>query len=268
MKERMGMVIDFHVHCFTDELAAKAVPKLEKCANITARLDGTVSSIKESMKKAGIDKSVVLSIATKPSQTEKINTWSSSIQDDSIIAFGSIHPENENWKDELLRLKEMGIKGIKLHPDYQQFFVDDEKMYPIYEFAGELGLIVLFHAGLDIGLPAPCHATPDRLRRVVDAFSGLKIVAAHMGGFSYWDEVEEYLLGTDIYLDTSYGLSFLDDKQARRIISNHGYRKILFATDSPWGDQSEEVERIREFSFEPHVEKAILGMNAKELLGI
>ncbi len=262
------MIIDFHVHCFTDELAPKAVPQLEKCAKITARLDGTVSSIKESMKKAFIDKSVVLSIATKPSQTEKINTWSSSIQDDSIIAFGSVHPENENWREELLRLKKMGIKGIKLHPDYQQFFVDDEKLYPIYEFAGELGLIVLFHAGVDIGLPAPYHATPDRLRRVVDAFSGVKFVAAHMGGFSYWDEVEEYLLGTDIYFDTSYSLRFMDSGQARRIINNHGYKKILFATDSPWGDQSEEIEKIREFSFEPDVEKAILGLNAKELLEI
>ena len=125
------MIIDFHVHCFTDELAPKAVPQLEKCANITARLDGTVSSIKESMKKAFIDKSVVLSIATKPSQTEKINTWSSSIQDDSIIAFGSVHPENQNWRDELLRLKNMGIKGIKLHPDYQKFFVYDDKVYPV-----------------------------------------------------------------------------------------------------------------------------------------
>lgn len=262
------MIIDFHVHCFTDELAPKAVTQLEKCAKITARLDGKVSSIKESMKKAGIDKSVVLSIATKPSQSEKINTWSSSIQDDSIIAFGSIHPENENWKDELLRLKKMDIKGIKLHPDYQQFFVDDEKMYPIYEFAGELGLIVLFHAGVDIGLPCPYHATPERLRSVVDAFQGVKFVAAHMGGFSYWDGVEKYLLGTDIYFDTSYSLRFMDVEQARRIINNHGYRKILFATDSPWGDQSEEIEKIREFSFEPGVEKAILGLNAKELIGI
>ena len=97
------MIIDFHVHCFNDELAAKAVPQLAKCANIPARLDGTILSLKESMKKAGVDKSVVLSIATKPSQTEKINNWTALIQDDSIIGFGSIHPENENWKEELLR---------------------------------------------------------------------------------------------------------------------------------------------------------------------
>ncbi|MEN2775473.1 amidohydrolase family protein [Acetivibrio clariflavus] len=262
------MIIDFHVHCFNDELAAKAVPQLAKCANIPARLDGTILSLKESMKKAGVDKSVVLSIATKPSQTEKINNWTALIQDDNIIGFGSIHPENENWKEELLRLKENGIKGIKLHPDYQKFFVDDKKMYPIYEVAIELGLIIIFHAGVDIGLPEPYHATPERLRRVIDDFPGGKFVAAHMGGFSYWDEVEKYLVGTEIYFDTSYSVRFMNEQQVRRIINNHGYKKILFATDSPWGDQSEEVQKIREFSFGYEIESAILGLNARELLGI
>jgi predicted TIM-barrel fold metal-dependent hydrolase len=261
------MIIDFHVHCFADELATKAVPKLAECAKIPARLDGRVSSIKESMRKAGIDKSVVLSIATKPSQTEKINTWSSSIQDDSIIAFGSVHPES-NWKSELPRLKEMGIKGIKFHPDYQKFFVDEKNMFPIYELAVNLGLVIVFHAGVDIGIPEPCHATPERLRRVIDAFPEGKIVAAHMGGYSYWDQVEEYLVGTGIYLDTSFGLRFMTSEQSRRIINNHGYKKILFASDSPWGDQSEEVEKVREFCFDPEVESAILGLNAKRLLEI
>ena len=262
------MIIDFHVHCFNDELAAKAVPQLAKCANIPARLDGTILSLKESMKKAGVDKSVVLSIATKPSQTEKINNWTALIQDDSIIGFGSIHPENENWKEELLRLKENGIKGIKLHPDYQKFFVDDKKKYPIYEEAIEQGLIIIFHAGVDIGLPEPYHATPERLRRVIDDFPGGKFVAAHMVGFKYWDEVEKYLVGTEIYFDTSYSVRFMNEQQVRRIINNHGYKKILFATDSPWGDQSEEVQKIREFSFGYEIESAILGLNARELLGI
>jgi len=260
------MIIDFHVHCFTDELASKAIPQLARRANITPRLDGTISSMKESMKKAGVDKSVVLSIATKPSQVEKINTWTASIEDDSIVAFGSVHPDDENWKAELLRLKENGIKGIKLHPDYQKFFVDDKKLYPIYELAVELGLVVVFHAGVDIGLPKPYHATPEGLRRVIDDFPKGKFVAAHMGGFSYWDEVEKYIVGTEIYFDTSYSMSFMKAEQVRRIIDNHGYKKILFATDSPWGDQSEDVKKFREFSFSSEIESAILGLNAKELL--
>ena len=262
------MIIDFHVHCFNDELAYKAVPKLAKCANIPARLDGTISSIKESMKKANVDKSVVLSIATKPSQTEKINTWTALIQDDSIIAFGSVHPENENWRDELLKLRQNGVKGIKFHPDYQKFYVDDKKVYPIYELAIELGFIILFHAGVDLGLPKPYRATPERLRKVIDNFPEGRFVVAHMGGFLYWDEVERHLVGTEVYFDTSYSLRFMDIDQAKRIINNHGYKKILFATDSPWGTQSEEVSKVREFSFGSEIESAILGLNAKELLGI
>lgn len=262
------MIIDFHVHCFTDELAAKAVPQLAKRANIPARVDGTIDDIKRSMKIAGVDKSVVLSIATKPTQTEKINAWTVSVQDDSIIAFGSVHPDSENWQEELLNLKKNHIKGIKLHPDYQSFFVDDEKLFPIYKLASELGLIVIFHAGIDIGLPEPYHATPQRLRKVIEAFPEGRFVAAHMGGFSYWDDVEKYLVGTNIYLDTSYGIRFMDAAQVRRIVDRHGYKKILFATDSPWGDQAEELEIIRSFSFDSEVEAAILGLNAMELLGI
>ncbi|TYQ16837.1 UNVERIFIED_CONTAM: hypothetical protein Cloal_3412 [Acetivibrio alkalicellulosi] len=260
------MVVDFHVHCFPDQLAKKAVPQLSECSGVPARLDGTITALKDSMKKSGISKSVVLSIATKPTQTEKINTWSSQIQDNEVIAFGSIHPEYQHWKRELIRIKDMGLKGIKLHPDYQGFFVDDKKMYPIYEKAFELGLIVLFHAGMDIGLPEPYHALPNRLSKVVKDFSGGKIVAAHMGGFSFWNDVERYLTGTDIYFDTSYSLGHIDNEQAKRIIANHDCKKILFGTDSPWMDQYEEISKLKELNLDKQVEAGILGENAKVLL--
>lgn len=260
------MVIDFHVHCFPDELALKAVPQLAACAGIPARVDGTVDGLKDSMKRAGILKSVVLSIATKPSQTERINTWSAQIEDNDIIAFGSIHPDNNDWKSELLRIKDLGLKGIKFHPDYQKFFVDDKKMFPVYETAFGLDLIVVFHAGVDIGLPAPYHATPERLSKVIAAFPGCKVVAAHMGSFSYWDDVERFLVGTDIYFDTSYSLGIIDDEQAKRIIANHGYKKILFGTDSPWMDHEEEISKLKGLHLGKEVEDAILGLNAKALL--
>lgn len=260
------MIVDFHVHCFPDEIAAKAVPKLASTAGIPARLNGTLNGIKDSMIKSGVDHSVVLSIATKPSQTETINTWTSEIQDSRITAFGSIHPGYEGWKNELKRIKDMGLVGIKFHPDYQNFFVDDENIFPIYEMAFKLDLIVLFHAGVDIGLPPPVHATPERLLRVVKAFSGARIIAAHMGSYSLWDEVESFLVGEDIFFDTSYSIDFMSTEQFKRIIEKHGYEKILFATDSPWKDQMEEIAKIRELKLESEVEKAILGLNAKKLL--
>ncbi|KNY27412.1 amidohydrolase family protein [Pseudobacteroides cellulosolvens] len=219
------------------------------------------------MKKAGVDYSVLLPIATKPSQTEVINNWAASICGDGIIAFGSIHPDHTEWKKELKRIKDLGLKGIKLHPDYQLFYIDDKRMYPIYEYMFSLGLVLVFHAGRDIGLPEPYHCTPDRLYKLVCDFNGAKIIAAHMGSFAYWDDVEKYLVGTDIYFDTSYSLGCISDDQAKRIILNHGYEKVLFATDSPWTDQSEEIDKLRNLKLGTKAESAILGENACKLLG-
>jgi len=262
------MVIDFHVHCFPDEIAQNAVKVLSQNAGIPAMVGATIGEIKRSMMNAGIDASVVLSIATKPSQTKKINDWSRAINIDNIIAFGSVHPEYEDWKDELDRIKEFGLKGIKFHPEYQEFYVDDKKMYPIYEYAIKLGLVIVFHAGVDLGMPTPYHCNPERLMKLTEDFKGGKIVAAHMGSFQYWDDVERYLIGKDIYFDTSFSLGIMSDEQAKRIIMNHGYEKILFATDSPWTSQEDQIEKIKRLGLGKEVEEAILGLNAKKLLGI
>ncbi len=262
------MIIDFHTHCFDDSVAAQAVPKLAERCGIAAKLNGTVADVKESMKRAGVDYSVVLSIATKPSQTVKINNWSVGIQHEGIIAFGSIHPDFGEWKHELDRIKRLGIKGIKFHPDYQEFYVDDKKMYAIYQKAFELDMIVVFHAGVDIGLPEPYHCTPDRLARVAADFPGGKIVAAHMGGYDCWDGVEKFLVGTEVFFDTSFSLGRGHDSQINRIIREHGHGRILFGTDSPWCVQKDEIEKLKGFRLEDFAEKGILGENAGRLLGL
>lgn len=262
------MIIDFHVHCFPDEIAERAVTTLSEAANLPLKSNGTVAGIKASMKKAGVNKSVLLSIATKPQQTHKITQWAASVQDENIIAFGSIHPEYEDWRDELSKLCEVGIKGIKFHPEYQDFYVDDPKMFPIYERAAELGLIIIFHAGGDLGFQAPYHCPPERMKRVVRAFPGAKIVAAHMGGYEYWDEVENCLAGEQLYFDTSFSLHEMGREQFFRIASKHGYDKLLFASDSPWGDQSEEVERMLGLMLPKDLSEAVLGGNAARLLGL
>lgn len=262
------MVIDFHVHCFTDGLAPKAVAELSERCGIPPLTDGTIAGIKKSMHRAGVDKSVVLNIATKPSQTVKINDWAASVQDEEIVSFGSIHPDNADYREELKRIKKLGLKGIKFHPDYQHFFVDDAGMFKIYEAAFEQDLIMVFHCGVDIGLEAPYHCTPDRLLSVIKAFPQGKIVAAHMGSFSMWDEVEHFLVGQEVYLDTSYSLGWIPGAQAKRIIRDHGYEKILYATDSPWTDQGSEITKLKELGLGTKVEEAILGKNAENLLKI
>ncbi|NLK88243.1 MAG: amidohydrolase family protein [Clostridiaceae bacterium] len=262
------MVIDFHVHCFPDDIARRATESLSKAADLPLMSDGTVAGMKASMKRAGIDKSLILNIATKPSQTRRITQWSSSIQDDEIMAFGSVHPDSPDWEDQLKDMKTAGLKGIKFHPEYQDFYVDDPKMYPIYEKAAELGFIIIFHAGGDLGMPEPYHCTPDRMRRALETMAGATIVAAHMGGFEYWDDVERYLVGEDIFFDTSFSLHEMSPEQFRRMLSEHGYHRLLFASDSPWGNQYTETERFRNMDLTDEVRNAIMGGNAARLLGL
>lgn len=262
------MIIDFHVHCFSDDIAQKAITTLSECSKIPARTDGTLAGIRQSMKKAGIDKSVIMSIATKPRQVVKINRWAMSIPGNDIIPFGTVHPGFEHWESELEIIHGAGIKGIKLHPDYQEFYVDSPEIFPIYEKAAELGLVVLFHAGHDIGLPPPYHCTPERMRNVVRALPEAKLVAAHMGGYDYWDEVERCLAGENLYFDTSYSLHKMSHEQFIRIVSKHGLDKILFGTDSPWRDQSEELKRLLDMKLPEDTTEAILGGNAARLLGL
>lgn len=262
------MIIDFHVHCFDDEIAGKAIAALSAAGNIPPRTDGTLAGIRRSMKKAGVDKSVIMNIATKPRQVVRINRWAMSISSDDIIPFGTVHPGFEDWENELETIHGAGLKGIKLHPDYQEFYVDDPGVIPIYEKAAELGLVVLFHSGLDIGLPPPYHCTPERMKNVVRAVPGARLVAAHMGGYNYWDEVERCLAGENLYFDTSYCLHKMNRDQFLRIAAKHGFDKILFGTDSPWRDQSEEVKRALGTKLPEDAAGAILGGNAAMLLGL
>lgn len=261
------MVTDFHTHCFPDELAERAMTTLQKISGIKPYCDGTLGGIIDSMAKSGVDRSVVLSIATKPSQTTKINDWTIKIKKKEIIPFGSIHPDYAGWRQELDKLHRNGIKGIKFHPDYQNFYVEDKKLFPIYEYAFSLGMIVLFHAGVDIGFKPPYHCTPEGLACILDSFPGGIVVAAHMGGFSYWDEVERLLVGRDIFFDTSYSVKWLGDARTVKMITDHGYEKVLFGTDSPWRGQDDELARIKSIGLDNKVLDAVLGGNAARLLG-
>ena len=270
------MVIDFHTHCFADKIAENAISALTKNnPNEGPYLNGTIKNLQASAEKAGIDYNVIASIATKPSQFKVISDWSIEIKNERrIIPFGSIHPENKDFKDELKRLHAAGIKGIKMHHDYQNSFVDDEKLYPIYEEISNLGFVILFHAGLDIGLPEPVHCPPARLIKVVKDFPDLIIVAAHLGGddVSYddnkYNDVTKYLAGKapNLYFDTSYTLKYMPAEKGLKLIRSLGTDKVLFGTDSPWTDQLEEVERIKNIGLNKNELDMILYQNAAKLL--
>jgi len=229
------MLIDFHTHAFPDKIAHMAVEKLSFVAGgLKPYTDGTVDGLKKSMSEGNVDISVVLSIATKASQQKNVNDFAASVNNGKdIFAFGSVHPESVDVLDELDRIKSLGLKGVKLHPDYQGFNVDDEKMKPIYKKISELGLITLFHAGFDYGFPPPYGATPEKLAKALFWFSS-PVIAAHWGGIYCADKVLELLCGCDVYFDTAFGYGNMPKYYPEKILEKHGADKILFGTDTPW----------------------------------
>lgn len=263
------MIVDFHIHSFPDKLAEKAIPSLSACSGgIKPTYDGKISSLKGALARSGADMGVVLNIATNPKQQKNVNDFAISlVGDPKIIPFGSVHPDSADALSELERLKAAGIQGVKLHPDYQGFFVDEKRMFPIYEKIAELGLITVFHAGVDIGYPEPVHCTPERLLRVLNIFGDAPVVAAHFGGYMLWEEVLQTLCGTKIYFDTAFSYGKMPPKFAEKIIKAHSAERILLGSDMPWSTAQREARLIASLNLSDGETENILYNNAKRLLG-
>ena len=263
------MIIDFHTHIFPQHLAERSIKQLSTAAKLTPTTNGTLDDLRETSKDAGIDICVVQNIATNAKQTINVNNFAiSQLDEEGIIPFGSIHPDFEDWLEELKRLKVAGIKGIKLHPDYQVFFVDENRMFPIYEAIRDLGLILQFHSGLDIGLPGDIHCTPDRVAKILAEVPGQKLVAAHFGANEMWDDVLQLLAGKDVYIDTSFAARRMNKDLLLKIIDKHGSEKILFGSDSPWSDAKLDVELFKTLPINDHEKEGILSHSAQKLLNI
>lgn len=263
------MVIDFHTHIFPDNIARKSMEFLEEEGNIKAATNGTLGGLKASMAENHIDMSVVLPVVTKPFQFDTVSRFAAEINGrDGIISFGGIHPDMADYKEKLNEIKSLGLPGIKLHPDYQKTFIDDPKMVRIIKYAAELGLIVLIHAGIDIGLPDPVHCPPQRAANMLEQIENMeaRIILAHTGGYRLWDEVEEYIVGKNIWLDTSFSLGRISDEQFTRIVKNHGADRVLFGSDSPWDSQREAYESLMKLDFTGEEFERILYRNSLDLL--
>jgi len=264
------MVVDFHTHCFPKKIADRAIENLsQKSGNMEAFHSGTVDSLRSRMQEMGVDVSVVLNISTNPRQQTSVNNFAIEINSlPDIVSFGSVHPDAPDALAELERIKAAGLKGIKLHPDYQGFFADDKKMFPIYEKAGELGLITVFHTGVDIGMPEPVHCPPKAIKKILPYFGGSPVVVAHLGGYIMWEEAIRELDGADVYFDTAYCFGNMPMLWASRIIGSHGAEKILLGSDMPWSRADNEILFIKSLGLSQAEEKMIFGGNAARLLGL
>ncbi|MBQ9358776.1 MAG: amidohydrolase [Abditibacteriota bacterium] len=262
------MLIDIHTHCYADAIAEKAIKVLENNSGMPALLNGTAEALSLSTSRAGLDYSVVLPIATKPSQTRRINEWALALGKEypNLIAFGTIHPDNEDPEEEIKWLSSHGFRGLKVHPDYQKTLINDPKFMNIFAAMEHYGLILVSHAGFDVGLPPPRHCMPHMMAEVLDAFPMLRVIAAHMGGVEEQEEVRKYYNGRNIYLDTCFTHLYISGPELAEAIRRHGADKVMFGTDSPWSDPVEQMEYIRSLELSDEDKQLVLGENARWLL--
>ena len=280
------MTIDFHTHVFPDEISAAVIKKLSDVSRTPAFTDGTLRGLKKSMDEAQINLSVILPVATLTRQVEKINSSAAVLNEkffgDGIFSFGCIHPDFANYREELSRVKNFGLKGIKIHPVYQDTNLDDVKFLRLLARAAELDLIVVTHAGLDIGFPGVVRCSPQMIKKVVETVGDFKFVAAHMGGWKNWDDVLKILGDKKIFIDTAFStekiiprkdfpwdkseLDLLDAADFMNFVKIFGAEKILFGTDSPWTAQKISLDFIKNLPLDEPDKNKILGLNARRLM--
>ena len=263
------MIIDFHTHIFPDKIAERSIEFLSAKSGVKNKIDGTAAGLVKSMEDGGVDLSVVLPVATKPQQFDSITRFAAEINekyDGKLLSLGGIHPLDTDYKQHLKTLKNAGFKGIKLHPDYQDIFIDDINCKRLIYEASALDMIIVVHAGEDIGYGDPVHCPPQKTLDMINEIHPEKLVLAHLGGWEQWDDVLELLCGLDIWLDTAFCFEYIKPEMFDKILKKHGHKRILFATDSPWSGQKDYVERIERLLPDKAVRDAVTCGNAKELL--
>ncbi|WP_353683292.1 amidohydrolase family protein [Thermodesulfovibrio sp. 3907-1M] len=259
-------IIDFHTHAFPDEIAERAIKKLEEKSQVKACLNGTLDGLLRSMDKNGVTKSVLCNIATRPEQFNSIFKWSDKIRSERIIPLPSVHPEDKEIKEHIKLIKKEGFYGIKMHPFYQDFAIDDERVYPIYEALIENDLLIVMHCGYDIAFPEWDIASAERIMNVINRFPELKFIATHLGAWKQWDDVERLMIGKPVYLEISFAFGWMPDEKIKELIIKHPSDYILFGTDSPWADQGKEIENLKKLGLAQEILEKIFHLNAENLL--
>ncbi len=264
------MIIDFHTHCFPTALAPKALAPLIKLSGLTPCSDGTASGLEKRIKEDGVDFAVVCNIATTAHNMAAVNSFAIDLNDFSktLIALGSAHPDSEILEDELQRLIDHDIKGIKIHPEYMPYYIDSPRWDRVFSLCEEMGIFVLSHAGFDLISPDRIAATPERIARVLDRHPKLTFIGAHLGGNRCWQQVLDHLCGREnLYLDTALMSRFdKNNLYVSKIIAAHGVNKVLFGTDAPWGVPKKEIEFIKCLGLSSEEEEMIFHENAEKLL--
>jgi predicted TIM-barrel fold metal-dependent hydrolase len=262
-------IIDFHTHYFPEKVVEKAMSTLTAAApDVKPHTDGTLNGLKDSMKRAGIELSLNLPLATSAESTRGLNRWAALNNKAPVYSFGSIHPDCPDPDDMLAWVKEMDLKGVKMHPEYQAFNVLEPRLCGIWEACIKHDLFVLIHGGGDVAFDPPYRSCPSDFSELLRRFPGLKLVIAHFGSWEMWDEVERELIGSSAYLDLAFTPGILEDEKLVSMIRTHGAGKVLFGTDSPWRDQAAEIAKVDSLPLSEKEKSLIFYENAAQILAL
>jgi predicted TIM-barrel fold metal-dependent hydrolase len=258
------MIIDSHAHIYPAKIAMKAADSIGKFYGIDMDMDGTLNTLLAKGSAAGIDRFLVHSVATTPKQIDSINNYihDKTVQyGDKLIGFATLHPDSKELPRQVDDILEMGLRGIKIHPDFQKFDVDSKEAYKMYELI-EGRLPILMH----IGDYRTQYSKPQKLCNVLRDFPDLDVIAAHFGGWSEWDLGEKYLAGKRLWVDTSSSTYKLSAQRVKELIDAFGADNVLFGTDYPMWDPASELERMSKVDLSDTDREKIYHINLEKLL--
>ncbi|GAA3744696.1 amidohydrolase family protein [Spinactinospora alkalitolerans] len=260
------MIIDAHTHVWPDRIAAKALAG--RVPGMEALGDGTISGLRRSMDETGVDHCVAFGIADHARHVERANEFISSRATDRLTPFGTVHLDL-SVEENMDSLARHGIKGVKLHPLFQRFALDDRRLWALFDAFGS-DIAVIAHVGFGGEGSANDNSTPQMLADVVRNFPRLRLMACHFGGFRRLDEAERYVVGLPVVLETSWppSLAEIPTERLRRIVRRHGPERMVFGSDWPMVDPAAEIEAIRRLELHEDDEAAILGGNLAEIIGV
>lgn len=259
-------IIDSHAHIFPEKIAENATVNIGHFYNLPMENCGMSKKLISSGEKIGVSKYLVCSTATTPHQISSINSFIAREcqQNDSFYGLGTTHPDSENIEEDINQIKNLGLHGVKLHPDFQKFNADSPEAFKIYEIIqGELPLLI--HCGDN----RYDYSAPQRIASIHKNFPKLKIQAAHLGGYQRWEEAEECLSGLEnVVFDISSSMAFMPAERAIHMIKKYGVENCFFGSDFPMWSHEEELQRFLDLGFNENENKMILAENFKRFYNI
>ena len=261
-----GMPFDAHAHAYPDSIATRAAAGISEFYDMPVRFDGRLDTLLRLCDSAGIGRALVSCVAATPSSVGAINAHIARAvreREGRVVGFAALHPDSPDVALDAAKAIDSGLRGVKLHPDFQKFYLDEPKCLKSFEaFAGKLPALV------HLGDSRFDYSSPERAARLLRAFPEATVIGAHLGGWSVWDEGAEALAGfRNLYVDTSSSLYELEPARALRLIRRFGSERVLFGSDYPMWDPGAELDRLRRIGLTSEEEALILFGNANRLFG-